>query len=78
MLTYAVVHPRNSISSLVDGREEVSLSPIRIMAYLFRFAGSVRCVDRSGLAFFAPPHISLPRQDNVPVNRIFSFQDTQS
>ena len=61
MLTYAVVHPRNSISSLVDGREEVSLSPIRIMAYLFRFAGSVRYVDRSGShRLSAAAHVAHP------------------
>ena len=72
MLTKAVAHPRNPISSLVDGREEVSLYPMvavhpyeasgtamalrahclivpmEIIASLLRFAGSVRCVDRSG------------------------------
>ncbi len=50
MLCFAVVHSRDSISSLVDGREEVSLyiGPMGITAYLLRVAGSVRCVDRSG------------------------------
>ena len=59
MLALAVGHLRDSISSLVDGREEVSLSPIGIIAGLFRLTGSMRCVDRSGYAVFAPPHMSL-------------------
>ncbi len=48
MLTQAVAYSRDSISSLVDGREEVSLSLIGVIANLLRFAGFVRCVDRSG------------------------------
>ncbi len=59
MLASAVGYLRDSISSLVDGREEVSLSLIGIIADLLRLTGSMRCVDRSGFTVFAPPHMSL-------------------
>ena len=55
------------------GREEVSFTPMKIIAYLLRLAGSCAAWIAPAFAIVAPPHARSPPWVNVPVTRSVLF-----